>query len=302
MPDILCVGHAAYDLSVFVSEFPSENSKGTTDLLLESGGGPAANAAYLLSSWGMSCGFAGLIGDDFYGEKIAEEFQAVGTDLSLAERRPGYATPVSIILVNRRNGSRTLVNRASPHEPSRFPPGGLSNLSPTMLLFDGHELEASLATLKAFPKAVSILDAGSWREGTAALAGKVDYLVASEKFALEVCELPRLDHEKDRRSCVNLLKGRYGHVVVVTLGERGLIADAGQGYFALPAFPARAIDTTAAGDFFHGAFAYGIAQGMTLEETLKWASMTASLSVQKPGGRLSIPSLPEVQEAMAHAK
>jgi sulfofructose kinase len=59
MIEVLCIGHAAYDLSVFVSGFPAENSKGQTDQLLESGGGPAANAAYLLSSWRVSCAFAG---------------------------------------------------------------------------------------------------------------------------------------------------------------------------------------------------------------------------------------------------
>lgn len=302
MINVLCIGHAAFDVSVMANHFPLENSKGETDQILEAGGGPAANAAYLLSSWGIRSGFAGLLGDDHYGRRITEEFQAVGTDLSLVDYRPGYATPLSIIWINRQNGSRTVINRTLPHSPLQFPPKALSQISPQVLLFDGHELEASLMALQAFPQAVSVLDAGSWREGTATLAGQVNYLVASEKFALQACALAQLAEEPDRQSCIRQLRQRYGHGVVVTLGENGVIADDGQGYCRLPAYPARTVDTTAAGDIFHGAFVYGLLQGMSFKETLRFASMTASLSVRKPGGRLSIPQLIEVQEALAHAQ
>src|SRR6266404_1692546 len=183
MIEVLCIVHSAYDLSVFVSCFPAENSKGQTDQLLESGGGPAANAAYLLSSWRVSCAFAGFLGDDAYGKRIMAEFNAVGTNLSLIEIRPGYKTPVSLILVNVKNGSRTLVNRKVGEPRLNISRTALKTIEPRFLLFDGHEPKASLAALEVFPKATSILDAGSLRDGTRALAGKVDYLVASEKFA-----------------------------------------------------------------------------------------------------------------------
>ena len=75
--DVLCIGHAAYDVSLFVDGYPQENSKCETDELLEACGGPAANAAYLLSSWGMTCGFAGLVGDDVYGRRIRDELISV---------------------------------------------------------------------------------------------------------------------------------------------------------------------------------------------------------------------------------
>src|SRR5665213_1233633 len=97
--DVLCIGHAAYDLSVFVDAFPQENSKCETQELLESGGGPAANAAYLLSLWKARCAFAGLVGDDRYGLRIRQEFEEVGTNISLLEMRAGHGTPVSLILI-----------------------------------------------------------------------------------------------------------------------------------------------------------------------------------------------------------
>src|SRR5271156_5719623 len=111
--DVLCVGHAAYDISVFTDGFPKENSKCEIREMMESGGGPAANAAYLLSLWDNRCGFAGLLGNDEYGQRILEEFRTVGTDVSLIELRSGHSTPVSIIVINKQNGSRTIVNRKS---------------------------------------------------------------------------------------------------------------------------------------------------------------------------------------------
>ena len=299
--DVLCIGHAAYDLSVFVDGYPTENSKCETHELLEACGGPAANAAYLLSSWGIRSAFAGLVGDDVYGRRIRDEFNAIGTDVSLLELRPGHATPLSMILINRLNGSRTIVNRKLKGATLKLQPGQLAGLSPAVLLFDGHELEASLMALEAFPAAISILDAGSWREGTEVLAGKVQYLAASERFALQATGLADLRSDESRHECIRQLRDQFATNTIVTLGEKGLIVDDGCGFRPLPAFPALAVDSTAAGDIFHGALAFGIAQSLPLWESLRLASMAASLSVRMPGGRASIPSLQRVTETLARA-
>ncbi len=298
--DVLCVGHAACDLSLFVDQYPLENSKCETHKSLEACGGPAANAAWLLSSWGLRCGFAGLVGEDVYGQRIRDEFIAAGTDVSLLHLRHGHATPLSMILIHRQNGSRTIINRKLKGAALSLDAASLHPLSPRVLLFDGHELEASLTALQAFPEAISILDAGSWREGTAALAGKVNYLAASERFALQATGMTSLQNETNRRQCLAQLRDQFGTQTIITLGERGLIFDAGDGYNELPAYPANAVDTTAAGDIFHGAFAFAMARQMPLIEALRFSSMTASLSVRQAGGRSSIPILTQVQEALAN--
>ncbi len=109
MIDVLCVGHAAWDLIVRVPELPAEDTKVEATGLSESGGGPAANAAYLLAAWGVRCGFAGVVGDDAAGRRIADEFHSVGVNLDGMEMRPGHATPVSIVLVS----ARTAAGRSS---------------------------------------------------------------------------------------------------------------------------------------------------------------------------------------------
>lgn len=301
--DVLCIGHTAYDVSLFLDEYPQENSKHETHEANESGGGPAANAAFLLSSWGLRCAFAGVVGADAYGQRIHEEFIKAGTDVSLLERRSGHATPLSMILINRQNGSRTLVNRKVKTAPLQLPETLLHGPAPRLLMLDGHELEASLQALKAFPEAIAILDAGSWREGTAELTGRVRYLAASERFAKQATGFTSLHDEASRRDCLQQLRGRFPGTpsTIVTLGEHGLIYDAGEGFHHLPAFPVRAVDTTAAGDIFHGALAYAIGKSIPLHEGLRLASMAAALSVQKPGGRASTPTLQQVHEALAEA-
>ena len=302
--EVLAIGTAAYDFSLFIEEFPGENSKAEIYDMVEGGGGPASNAAYLLSCWGARCGFAGLLGDDYYGERIRSEFERVGTDLSLTETRAGHPTPVSFILVNTRTGSRTIVNRKAPQGALELRPAQLAAGSPRLLLFDGHEWEASRAAHAAFPHAASMLDAGSLRPGTRELAGQVDYLVASERFTLQATGLADLASAPQWQECLRRLRAcaRRDAVIVVTLGERGLIFDAAGVCRHLPAYPARAVDTTGAGDIFHGAFAYAILRGLPLESTLKLASLAAALSVEQRGGRRSIPSLETVRKEFQHVE
>jgi sulfofructose kinase len=303
--DVLCVGHSAWDISVFLDGYPAENSKSEIHEMLECGGGPAANAAYLLSKWGVSSGLAASIGADAYGDRIAEEFMAIGADIAGLHRGPAGATPVSVILVNQRNGSRTIINRkaTSPAEQLKLklstepPRGG----APRVLLFDGHELDASLQAIQLFPDAKTILDAGSLREGTRELAKCVDFLVSSERFACQMSGVPSLESPEYQSKAMATLCEHNGKPVVITRGEQGMLRGDGHRIQHFPAFPVQAIDTTGAGDIFHGAFAYGVLKRLSVEETLPLAAAAAALSVTMRGGRPSIPSLSKVREMLHHA-
>jgi sugar/nucleoside kinase (ribokinase family) len=294
----LCIGHAAWDLCMQVDGYPTENSKTETHLLLESGGGPAANAAWLLAHWGVPTTLATVIGQDHYGSQAVKELADAGVDCRLVEQRAGYPTPLSFILANRITGSRTIINRKLPAAALHLSRQSLCGLNPQLLLFDGHELEASLAALEAFPSAITVLDAGSLREGTAVLAGKVRHLVCSERFAMQVTgEAEVAAHGP---ACLRRLRQQYGNVVVVTLGAKGVVFDDGEHQGHLPALPVEACDTTAAGDIFHGAFAFARLKGMSLKKALQLATVAAGLSVQKPGGRPSAPELSAVLERLPH--
>ena len=302
MVDVLCIGHAAYDITIPLDEYPIENKKYSISHTVECGGGPAANAAYLLSKWGIDAAYIGLLGNDVYGKKIIQEFDEVGTDVSLVKLEKKYPTPFSTIIVNVKNGSRTIINRKVPHDYITVNIFEMEKFHPKIILMDGHELKASIQAMKLFPEAITVLDAGSAKQGTLLLAKEVDYLICSERFALEICNIESLDNENDYEFCIKELRKLNNNQIVVTLGERGLIYEHDSYVKHLNAYENQVVDTTGAGDIFHGAFAYGLLKGYDLLENLKLSSISSSLSVAMLGGKTSIPELTSVIDILNSTK
>jgi len=295
---ILCAGHAAYDLNFALDGYPAENRKYLVDEVEESSGGPAANAASLLARWGAPVALLAPLGEDSYGSDIRQNLEDDGVVTALVQSDSRYPTPFSVIVGNSANGSRTILTRRPPRPAMVLAPEALDRWAPAVegLLFDGHEPELSLALMARYPRAWSVLDAGTLRPGTEALARKVDYLVASETFA---AALP--GGGAGPEAMLEALRKLSGRWVAVTLGEQGCRwHDPVAGVRgSLPALPVRAVDTTGAGDLFHGAYAYGLWRGQSPDAALELATVAAGLSVQKRGGRASIPPLPEVEAVLA---
>ncbi|MDA0838799.1 MAG: PfkB family carbohydrate kinase [Planctomycetota bacterium] len=298
MIDILCIGHVAWDVFLPLKKFPEEDSKAVIHEWSESGGGPASNAAYLLTRWGAQTAFAGVVGGDANGYRIIDEFKAAGTDTSLIQIDEKVPTPHSTIIVNEQNGSRTILNRRKEKAPCVLGPSA-DEMRPKVILLDGHELDASLDAIERFPDAQTVLDAGALREATRVLAGKVDYLLASKRFTEELTGVDQLDNPDQWRRALRGLHETGCETAAFTLGAKGLVYELENECVHLPAFKVKAVDTTAAGDIFHGAFAFGLLQKMGLVQCLIFSSMAAALSVERPGGRNSIPALQEVEAALS---
>jgi sulfofructose kinase len=165
-----------------------------------------------------------------------------------------------------------------------------SHINPTVILLDGHEPDISLPLAENAQKAniPIVLDAGSLNPSTYALLSKVDYAVCSEKFALQLAG----NVEVALQQISDLAP-----TVVITLGEKGLIWKKGNKQGKLNALIIDAIDTTGAGDAFHGAFAYGVAVNMDWDELLIFSSVAGSLCCQKMGARLGLANLSEMNSA-----
>jgi sulfofructose kinase len=281
--DVLCVGHASYDLVFAVDHHPDADEKTFAEAFISCGGGPAANAAVTVSRLGLKSAFVGYLGNDFFGQRHLEEFSqaAVNTDLIVRGDSP---TPLSTILV-KPDGRRTVVNYKGATPP--LPAGNidLSGWHPQVILFDGQELEVSLALMKTIKGRgiLTVLDAGSVHRGSLKLLEQVDYTVASQKFARECTGI-----EEPLQAALKL--GQYSSAVVITLGEAGLVWKNEDGSGRLPAFSIDAVDTTGAGDAFHGAFAAGLAYGKPWKELLTYASAVGALCCMKYGGRPAIPT------------
>ena len=289
---ILCIGNAAYDITFPLEHFPVENCKYKVDTKYECGGGTCSNSAYLLAKWGMDVYFAGRVGNDIYGKKIIEEFNNIGvktTYLQIDNRE----TTISYILVNKLNGSRTIV---STNSISNSMYNMDIDIIPDIILIDGREYDTSIKVLESFPNAISIIDASNVKEHVEDLCSKCNYVVCSKYFMKTVSgiDIDNLDNIELAMKC---LEDKYNTNIIVTLEDKGCAyRDTNSNVVIVPGIEVDAVDTTGAGDIFHGAFTYGIANNWDILNILKFSNVAGGLSTKKYGGRYSIPTLDEVGE------
>ncbi len=281
--DVLCIGYACWDLNFQISNHPGPDGKTVANSLTSEGGGPAANAAYAIAKLGGRATFMGRLGNDALGRSHVEELNQAGVDTSRISITDTL-TSTSSIWVNPR-GQRSVVN----YKPDRSDLLPTANkIDPHCLLLDGHEFEASMAAITNYGAVPSMLDAGSLREETKELAPQVTHLVASSTFAKDLAESENVSDWIKRLA-------ELAPFVAVTAGALGVYWQSKDGTGgSIKAASVEVVDTTAAGDIFHGACALAIAKGKSFPISLAWANEVAGVSVTQRGGRSSSPALSEV--------
>lgn len=287
--DVLCVGLACYDLIFTVDHHPGPDEKARASAFMGCGGGTAANAAVAAARLGASTAFIGYLGTDIYGDQHLAELHAAGVDTRLVVRG-AEATSLSAIFV-KPDGARSIVNYREAIV-TRLTPAHVSfaQMRPRTILFDGHQpaLAIAMANWARNHNIPTLLDADTVNEGHDELVRLCTLIAASERFSQEYTGA------SSPQAGMAML-AQQAPAVIVTLGERGLIWQRGTQTGALPAFPVQVVDTTGAGDAFHGALAVGIAQGMAWDEMLRFASAAGALCCTRRGARPGLPSLAEVQ-------
>ena len=253
----VCVGHSTYDITFPMDEYPIENVKYRISEKIECGGGPASNGAYLLAKWGMDTTMISAIGKDYYGDKIIKEFQEIGANTSFIEQIEGHMTTNSYIVSNKSNGSRTILS--SKDSPIRKLNRAV-DLVADVILLDGEHPESAHEILDHNPNAISVLDAGRLNDDTKALGKKVTYLVCSHEFAEEFSGMKTADLDINGLKTVHQILQDYFHTnIIITLEARGSFTIIDEEYQIVPSKRVKAVDSTGAGDIFHGAFTYFIA-------------------------------------------
>ncbi len=292
---VVCVGHSTYDITLLVDEYPQENKKYRIKDHIECGGGPASNAAYLLAKWGMDTTIASQVGDDYYGEKIIEEFQKVGCDTTYLEKRPNHNTSSSYIIANTANGTRTIITSKS--EQDRRLQQGLE-IEANAILIDGEHPDSAEELLKYNGKnKITVMDAGRLTIDTRHLGKMVEFLICSKDFAEEFSNTKlSADDIEGLIKCHKELTAYFNNQVIITLEDRGSFTFIEGNYEVLPSVKVKTVDSTGAGDIFHGAFTYFISNRYSLRDAIKYSSITSAISVTRIGARCSIPTLQEVLE------
>lgn len=288
---VICVGHSTYDTTLPMDFYPTENLKYRISHHIECGGGPASNGAYLLAKWGMDTSLFSAVGDDYYGHQIIDEFRSVGTNIDGIEVHSDYMTPSSYIIANRSSGSRTVItSKGVPIRKLRHD----GRVKADLILVDGEHPETAETVLRANPDAISIIDAGRLTDDTKRLGKLVKYVVCSKDFAENFVGRKIDVNDKDSLIyCYEKLHDYFQNTVVITLEDKGSFTKLND-YEIIPSVKVQAVDSTGAGDIFHGAFTYFIGNGYSLKNAIHYASITSAISVTRVGARISIPELSEV--------
>lgn len=297
---ILCIGHVAFDTTVLTDSYPVENTKNVVPKKVECGGGPSSNAAYLLGCWGCDVEFIGVVGNDYQGQKVKEEFDQVHVDTSHLKLKDDYSTSTSFIIANTTIGSRTILT----YHSKSITYGELGEIKkPDLILLDGREYELSKKVLETYPDAISVIDASHTTEETIGLSKMVDYIVCSHEFAEGMTNVSLKRKDKDTlKQCYQKMEEIFHNHIVITLEATGSLYKEEDQLKIMPTIKVKAVDSTGAGDLYHGGFVYGLSQKLPLEKVVRIATVAGGLAVTKVGGRYSVASKEEMRNYIADFK
>lgn len=284
-----CVGFGicALDYLCLIDKYPKLDEKTVLSDFTKQGGGPVPTALVTLARLGAQTAYIGKAGADIEGDFVQQELASEGVNIDFLVREDGSETPNAFIWIDRDSGKRGVVlNRTRITEVARneIP---VERLDAKVWLIDGWEVGGTLRIAKEAKRRgqIVVADFGSLRENIEKMLPLVNYPVVSENFVHQFFGKIEVADASQR-----LL--RYGaRAVVVTCGNKGSIATNATGTFLQPAFKVPVVDTTGAGDVFHGAFVFGILQDWPLPQTLRFASAVAALKCTGFGGRTAIPTL-----------
>ena len=294
---VLCIGHATYDITLPLDKFIKENTKTRLEGIIECGGGPANNAAYLLGKWGIDTTFLGIVGNDLYGHYIKKELESVNVNTKYLEFSDKYKTTSSFILVNMKNGSRTILTYRS----NKLKMNDTNiDFEPDIILVDGQEPEISKKMINRYPNAISIIDAGRYTDEVIDLCKSCNYIVCSKDFAKKNSNTELNDNTYNE--VYKALKNEFNGKLIIKLESEGCIFEDEGSIVKVDGLNVEPLDTTGAGDIFHAAFTYGISKKLPLHDVLKFSNIVAGLSTTRLGGKNSMFTLEEIKEQINEYK
>ncbi len=292
--DLLGVGECSLDTWLQVDALPQPGGKAAATDWCERPGGQVATAVLAAARLGLRTAYAGVVGDDAAAQAVLSPLRAAGVELSRVCVVPGARTRAAVIAVESGTGERSVLGYRDP----RLAVGSaaLTRLAPgeaRLLLLDGTDLAVALALAERAREAgrAVVLDLDTPSPAAERLLALAAFPIVSERFAVlaygsPVAALARM----------NQLGAK---LPVVTLGARGALAQLGAELLESPALKVAAADTTGAGDVFHGAFAFGLLQGLGAAELLRVANAAAGFACTGLGAQGAIPDAAQLSSILA---
>ena len=295
--DVLGIGLNATDTVIKVPHFPAYGGKVPFHGEFISVGGQVASAVVACAKLGLRSKYIGAVGDDERGRLQLESLREAGINIDHVRQRANCGTQSAFIVIDESTGERTVF--WSRPEGLRITPEEITPDQITcarMVHLDGHdtpamEHAARIARLHGIPVT---MDVDTVYKGFDRVLSLVDYLIASSEFP------GRWTGIDDPFEALSTIRARFGMKMAgMTLGAHGALVLNENGFAYSPAFVVNCIDTTGAGDVFHGAFCYAVLQQMPIAEALDFANAMAALNCTAAGARGGIATIEQARKLMA---
>jgi ribokinase len=290
---IAVVGSAMIDLTAYAAVIPTPGQTLEGDLFTTGFGGKGANQAVIAAHCGAEVHFVGKLGQDLFGDSIAENFKKLGIGSEYVERSD---TPngVAHIWVDSNGENRIIIIPGANHEiESKKAIEAIESIAGLAVVVAQCEIQQEV-TLAAFSAAkkrgcVTILNPAPYQSLSEELLKVTDWIIPNETEFKEL-------HGQAPTSDDVLKSFRPGKNSIVTLGSEGAVLITSDGDLSRVSAPTvNAVDTTGAGDAFVGVFAFGLASGKNPEDAMKLGIKVASMSVTRKGAQSSYPSQAEIE-------
>lgn len=254
----------------------------------------AANAAAAIARLGASVSLWARIGDDPSGEIIRQQLDAVGVDTAHVRTCAGVSSATAAVIVDR-NGERLVISEDDhdfPLAADWLPIADIANagaVSSDLTWLEGTVAAFGAARAHNVPTVLDIdLNSGQLLSNVLGLA---DYAIFSAPAFRQFVK-----GASDEERLATLVQSGIRHAGV-TLGVNGYLWMTGSGEICRQAaFPVEVVDTTGAGDAFHGAFAWAISEGVKDAECARIASAVAAISCKGLGARAALPTRTELEQ------
>ena len=267
-------------------------------------GGKGANQAVAAARLGAAVSFAGRIGADAAGRELKENLSREGICVDFLEIDSVNSTGIANILVEENGQNRILViPGANMHNDKANLKRAFERPYDAVIVQFEIPVEivtetVRLANLHGIPV---VVDAGPARAFPLEKLGHVSILSPNETEAETLTGMPA-DDENCEAVSLALKKRCPADIIVLKRGERGAyMYQNGAGMF-FPAYPVKAVDTTAAGDAFTAALAVEYAAGGDIGEAIRFANAAGALAVTKLGAQISMPRREEIEALLSNTK
>lgn len=294
--EVIGLGQACFDCLGQVPYFPDEDDKIEITALHMQCGGPVATALTVLSRFGISTSFLGSISNDYFGTEILDSLRNKSIDTTLLKITPGKTSQFAFISINKTNGNRNIFWKRS---SAPFLSADEINLSKfknaKYLHLDGLMIEASIEAAKQAKKSgiKVVIDAGTLRDGFLDLLPLADTLITSEKFAVSISGKDNFTPESALKKLKELSNA---DTIIITRGSKGSTGLSRDNIIIQSAFKIDAVDTTGAGDVYHGAYIYGLIMEWDVPSCMRFASAVSAITCKQVGVKNTIPALEEVKK------